>query len=73
MSLFGLVFLHKAESSGLGICKALFGRDVLIETFPWPYVDTMIYALPISIVVLIVVSLVTPKLNAPHVRRCFKK
>ena len=73
VSLFGLVFLHKAESSGLGICKALFGRDVLIETFPWPYVDTMIYALPISIVVLIVVSLVTPKLNAPHVRRCFKK
>lgn len=72
VSLFGLLFLHEKESAGLGICKAIFGKDVLIETFPWPYVDTLVYALPISVLVLVVVSLLTPQLNAPHIRRCFK-
>jgi SSS family solute:Na+ symporter len=66
------LFLHEKESAGLGICKAIFGKDVLIETFPWPYVDTLVYALPISVLVLVVVSLLTPQLNAPHIRRCFK-
>ncbi len=73
VSLFGLIFLHEKESAALGICRAISGKDVLIETFPWPYVDTMVYALPISIIVLVLVSLCTPKLNTPHVNRCFKK
>lgn len=34
-SLFALVFLHQKESEALGICKALFGRDVLITTYPF--------------------------------------
>ena len=73
VSLFGLIFLHRSESAPLGICQAIFGKSELISVFPWPFVDTMIYALPISALVLIVVSLCTKSLNSPHLNRCFRK
>lgn len=57
--LFALVFMHKAESAVLGISKALFGREVLIAKMPWPVLDPMIIALPVSIIVIVVVSLLT--------------
>lgn len=72
VSVFGLVFLHRSESAPLGICKAIFGKSELISTFPWPFVDTMIYALPISAIVLIVVSYCTTPLNRYHINRCFR-
>ncbi|MDR1859825.1 MAG: sodium:solute symporter family protein [Bacteroidales bacterium] len=58
-SLFMLVFMHGSESAPLGICKALFGRDVLVEQFPWMLVDPIIIALPLAGAVLIAVSLLT--------------
>lgn len=73
VSLFGLVFLHRKESAALGICEALFGKSELISNFPWPFVDTMVYALPISAIVLIVVSYFTKPLNKYHLNRCFRK
>lgn len=73
ISVFGLVFLHRSESAPLGICKMLFGKTELISTFPWPFVDTMIYALPISAIVLIIVSYCTTPLNQYHINRCFRK
>ena len=59
LSVFGLVFLHQAEAKALGICRMLTGQDVLITTHPVPVVDPLVYALPVSAVVLIVVSLFT--------------
>ena len=73
ISIFGLVFLHRSESASLGICQALFGKTELISEFPWPFVDTMIYALPISAIVLIIVSYCTKPLNEYHINRCFRK
>ena len=58
-SSFGLVFLHRSESAALGICKLLTGKTELVQQFPWPFVDTMIYALPLSILALIAVSCCT--------------
>ncbi len=58
-SVFALGFLHQKESAALGICKAIFGRDVLIETYPFPVVDPVLFALPLSILTLVGVSLVT--------------
>lgn len=49
------------ESAALGICKAIFGRDVLIETYPFPVIDPILFALPLSIIVIILVSLLTSK------------
>jgi SSS family solute:Na+ symporter len=55
-SLFCMVFLHRAESSPIGLCKLLFGRDVLIDVYPWFAVDPIIFALPLSTAAIILVS-----------------
>ena len=73
VSIFGLVFLHVSESKALGICKYLSGKDVLISKFPWPFVDTLCYALPLSALALIVVSLLTKAPDEEHITKCFEK
>lgn len=60
-SLFALMFLHQKEAAAMGICKALFGKDVLIDTYPFPVVDPVLFALPLSVLAIIVVSLMTGK------------
>lgn len=63
-SMFCMLFLHKAEAAPIGLCKALFGTDVLIETYPWFAVDPILFALPLSILAMVVVSLATAKKEA---------
>ena len=58
-SVFCMVFLHRAEAAPIGICKALFGTDVLIDLYPWYAVDPIVFALPLSTAAIIVVSLLT--------------
>ncbi|MDR2920508.1 MAG: sodium:solute symporter family protein [Tannerella sp.] len=58
-SLFAMIFLHKAEAAPIGICKALFTKDVLIDVYPWYVIDPIVFALPLSILTIIVVSLLT--------------
>jgi len=72
ISLLGLTFLHRSESGALGICQALFGKSELISDFPWPFVDTICYALPISAIVLVVVSLLTKPPREEHLQSCFE-
>jgi len=69
--LFCLAFLHRSEAAPLGLGRFLFGRDVLIEAHPWPVVDPILIALPISALTLVVVSLFTHKLPAQHLEKCF--
>jgi len=56
-SLFCMVFLHRAESAPIGLCKLLFGRDVLIDVYPWFAIDPLVFALPLSTIAIVVVSL----------------
>ena len=70
-SLFGLLFLHKAESAKLGLCKLIFGGDCLISAHPWPVVDPFIYSLPLALVTLVVVSLLTKPMDEHFIERCF--
>jgi SSS family solute:Na+ symporter len=70
-SLFGLLFLHKAESAKLGLCKLVFGKECLISTHPWPFVDPFVYALPLALATLVVVSLLTKPLDKHLLDRCF--
>ena len=58
-SLFAMLFLHKAEAAPIGLCKTLFGKDVLIETYPWHAIDPILFALPLGIIAIIIVSLMT--------------
>ena len=60
-SLFAMVFLHKAEAAPIGVCRALFGREVLIDIYPWFAIDPILFALPLSIITIITVSLLTQK------------
>jgi SSS family solute:Na+ symporter len=55
-SIFCMVFLHKAEAAPIGLCKALFGTDVLINVYPWFAIDPIVFALPLSTIVIILVS-----------------
>jgi len=71
VSAFGLLFLHKKESAMLGICKLLTGKTELISAHPWPYVDPFVYALPLSLVTLVVVSLLTAPPDEEHLKKCF--
>ena len=70
-SLFGLLFLHNAESAKLGLCRLIFGKDCLIAAHPWPVVDPFIYSLPLALLALIVVSLLTKPMDGHFVERCF--
>ena len=72
-SVFGLLFLHQKEAAMLGVCRWIFGKDVLISTHPWPVVDPFIYALPLSIIALIVVSLLTAPPAKEHLKKIFGK
>jgi len=54
-----LLFMHRAESGMLGLCKLLFGRTELVTAGVWPFVDSLVYSLPISVAVLVAVSLLT--------------
>ncbi|EEX44989.1 hypothetical protein BACFIN_07357 [Bacteroides finegoldii DSM 17565] len=45
----------------MGICKALFGRDVLISTYPFSIIDPILFALPLSVLAIIGVSMMTYK------------
>ncbi|MBS1453340.1 MAG: sodium:solute symporter family protein [Lentisphaeria bacterium] len=71
-SLFGLLFLHSKESAALGICRALFGRSELVSAFPWPYVDTLVYSLPLSVFALVIGSWLSPKPSEAHLKNCFE-
>jgi SSS family solute:Na+ symporter len=60
-SLFAMIFLHKAEAVPVGLCKLLFGKDFLIDAYPWFAIDPIVFSLPLSIITIIVVSLATGK------------
>lgn len=63
-SLFAMLFLHKAEAGAVGLCKMLFGRDVLIDVYPWFAIDPILFALPLSVLAMVLVSLMTYKKQA---------
>ena len=56
VSLFCMLFLHRAEAAPVGLCRLLTGNDVLINVYPWYAIDPIVFALPISIITIIAVS-----------------
>lgn len=70
-SLFWLVFVHAKEAVSLGICQAIFGKETLL-TGTWPLVDPIMIATPLSFLVLIVVSLMTPRFSPEFLKKAFR-
>ncbi len=58
-SLFWMVFVHAKEAKPLGLCQALFGRATLSSSPVISNIDPIVVALPVSIVLMVVVSLLT--------------
>jgi SSS family solute:Na+ symporter len=58
VSVLGFLFLHGKEATAIGLSKALFGKDTLFA-FPMTHIDPLFYALPLSSIVFVVVSLMT--------------
>jgi len=71
VSSFWLLFVHFKEAKALGVCKALFGTDSLIGG-KVAFVDALIIALPLSALVLIVVSLLSKPSSDEHLKVCFE-
>ena len=82
-SAFWLAFLQGDTAAVLGVTKAIWGmtdavppalaRPTLITSHPWPVVDAMVFALPLSFIVAVFVALVTKPMSKEHLDRCFSK
>jgi SSS family solute:Na+ symporter len=71
---FWLLFIKDKEARVLGFCDFIFGKPSLLLDKPnWSVVDPIVIALPISIIVAIVVSLLTKPPSQEHIEKCFKK
>jgi SSS family solute:Na+ symporter len=67
-----LLFIKDKEARALGICKAIFDKHSLLLEHPnWPVVDPLFVALPLSLIVLIVVTLITKPPSDAHLAKCF--
>lgn len=75
-SAFWIFFVHKKESSSLQLCNLIFGKPSITDgtaLAPLSMVDPIFVALPISILVTLVLTLVLkPDLVKNHVDRCFE-
>lgn len=70
-SLFWMTFFHTKESSALKICKFIFGKDTLATNPVMATLDPIVVALPISFLVILVVSMMTKKTEEKHLKKCF--
>ena len=73
-SAFWSLFITSKTATGLGLCKALFGKETLIPASfspTWAFVDPLVVALPLSLLTAILVSLGTRPLPDDHVSWCF--
>ncbi len=68
---FWFLFVHKKEAEAFGLCKTVFGVPTLLGK-PWVVVDPIIVALPLALLVAVIASLLTPKMPAEHIAKCFK-
>ncbi|MEJ6950200.1 sodium:solute symporter family protein [Natronospora cellulosivora (SeqCode)] len=72
-SLFWIVFVHITESASLRIADAIFSRPSLAYGSIWAWVDPIVIALSISILVTILLSfLKKSNLKEEHLDICFK-
>jgi SSS family solute:Na+ symporter len=61
---FCLLFVHEKESGAIGLCQTFFGRDALIDVYPFQMIDPILYALPLSIIAIIVFTLIDKRASA---------
>lgn len=68
---FWIIFVHTKEAAPLGICKALFGVPTLAGQSTLQFVDPIVIALPVSVIITVVVSIFSKSPDSKHVEKCF--
>ena len=70
---FWLLLVKAQEAGDIGIVQKITdGKNSILAGYPnWPSVDPIVVALPISIVVAVVVSLITTAPDKEHIDKCF--
>lgn len=68
-----VLLVHEKEAAVLLVCQSLFGTTSLAKGGTLAVVDPLVIGLPVSVLVTIVVSLLTPKMPEEHTARCFGK
>ncbi len=71
VSLFVLFFVFEKVAKPLGLCEALFGVPTLGAGTPLGNIDPLVFAVPVSLLFAVVVSLFTPRLGDAHLAACF--
>lgn len=59
VTILNYIFIHKAEAVPLGICRYIFGRDLLFDTYPIYMIDPILFAFPCSCIALVIGSYMT--------------
>lgn len=70
VSLFWLFFVHAKEAAPLGLCNALFGKKTLIPSMA--NIDPIIISLPVSTLIYLAVSFLTPPVEQKVTDIAFK-
>lgn len=65
-----MLFMHTKEATIFKVSQLILGKDT-IAGFPWNVIDPLVIALPASIIVTLVVSLVTKPMEQSHIDKCF--
>lgn len=73
VSTFWIVLVKAKEAEAIGLVQRLTGgKTSILSDYPnWPVVEPIVVALPLSVLVAVVVSLITRPPGADHVERCF--
>jgi Na+(H+)/acetate symporter ActP len=66
-----LFFVVEKVSKPLGLCEAFFGVPSLGAGTPFKNVDPLVFAVPVSLLFALVVSLLSTKPSAGHLAACF--
>ena len=74
VSAFWLLFVKAKEAGDIGLVKLVTGgkNSILADHPNWPVVDSIVIALPVSIIVAVVVSMFTKPEPREHLDRCFE-
>jgi len=67
VTVFWLAYVKMPECTVIGLVK----KSILADAPNWPYVDSLLIALPLSTITALVVSLLTRPPDAAHLARCF--
>jgi SSS family solute:Na+ symporter len=71
VSLLIILFVFEKVSKPLGLCQIIFGVPSLGAGMPFKDVDPLVYAVPVSLLFTVVVSMLSKKPDASHLAECF--